>query len=221
MKECKKENVLYKLAAVRCMGSILELYSIDRFQDMWNIFLPVLSKSETKKDDEEDDLKPEIREERLECYYKVLGQSWPNEQKTQENYCTDFSELLCKALPATTWKIQAVLLRTLYKFIDRLLILKSKDSVQENLTQCKTILSRVSIAVLPCLGNLKYSVIRTESLTVIELILKKVVDLENLELFSESRSRVQEALSNMNNESHPELKDKSAELLKILQNLKS
>lgn len=46
-------------------------------------------------------------------------------------------------------------------------------------------------------------------------------DLENLEMFSESRSQLEEALTNMNNDSHPELKDRSVELLKILQNLKS
>ena len=42
MKECKKENIAYKVEAMKCMGNLLEGYKVDQFQDMWNLITPVL-----------------------------------------------------------------------------------------------------------------------------------------------------------------------------------
>ena len=42
MKECKKENIAYKVEAMKCMGNLLEGYKVDQFEDMWNLITPVL-----------------------------------------------------------------------------------------------------------------------------------------------------------------------------------
>ena len=42
MKECKKENIAYKVEAMKCMGNLLEGYKVDQFKDMWNLITPVL-----------------------------------------------------------------------------------------------------------------------------------------------------------------------------------
>ena len=44
LKESKKDRLEYKLEALQCFGNILELYSVDRFSDVWEICSPVLSK---------------------------------------------------------------------------------------------------------------------------------------------------------------------------------
>ena len=44
MKESKKERLDYKLEALQCTGNILELYSVDRFSDIWQIVSPELTK---------------------------------------------------------------------------------------------------------------------------------------------------------------------------------
>jgi len=44
MKECRKDKLLYKMEAVKCMGNIMEEYKIDHFKELWEIFSPVLLK---------------------------------------------------------------------------------------------------------------------------------------------------------------------------------
>ncbi|KAK3091483.1 hypothetical protein FSP39_020174, partial [Pinctada imbricata] len=118
MKECRKDNVTYKLEACRCMGNILELYSVDRFSDMWNIFSPVLLKDD-KKDDDEDEIKPNMTQSRLECYYEVLGQAWPVEKVTQDGFCDRYCDLMCTSYAVNTWKVQVIILKMMCKFIER------------------------------------------------------------------------------------------------------
>lgn len=42
IKECKKENVQYRIEALRCTAAILDVYEIDRFKDFSEILFPVL-----------------------------------------------------------------------------------------------------------------------------------------------------------------------------------
>lgn len=44
VKECRRENVQYKMEALRCVSSIVETYDIDKFIDISDILLPLLSK---------------------------------------------------------------------------------------------------------------------------------------------------------------------------------
>jgi hypothetical protein len=48
MKECKKENIVYKVEAMKCMGNLLEGYKVDRFKDMWSLITPVLQVSRSR-----------------------------------------------------------------------------------------------------------------------------------------------------------------------------
>jgi hypothetical protein len=43
VKECRRENVLYKMEALRCISSIVQTYDIDKFADISEILLPFLS----------------------------------------------------------------------------------------------------------------------------------------------------------------------------------
>lgn len=45
MKECKKENISYKVEAMKCIGNLLEGYKVDQFKDMWTLITPVLEVS--------------------------------------------------------------------------------------------------------------------------------------------------------------------------------
>lgn len=44
LKECKKESLVYKMAALRCAADILEATEEDRFQEMTDILLPLIRK---------------------------------------------------------------------------------------------------------------------------------------------------------------------------------
>ena len=42
LKECRKENVVYKMEALQCAASILQSFDVDRMKDVADILLPVL-----------------------------------------------------------------------------------------------------------------------------------------------------------------------------------
>lgn len=45
MKECKKEKIVYKMEALRCIGPILETHEQDRYQEIQEIFNPLIFKA--------------------------------------------------------------------------------------------------------------------------------------------------------------------------------
>jgi len=42
LKECRKENIVYKTAALQCTANILHSYDIDCMKDIADILLPLL-----------------------------------------------------------------------------------------------------------------------------------------------------------------------------------
>ena len=44
IKECKKESLVYKMAALRCAGDVLQSTKQDRFSDMADILIPLIRK---------------------------------------------------------------------------------------------------------------------------------------------------------------------------------
>lgn len=42
MKECRRENVKYKIEALRCLGSLVQTYELDVFDELSQILLPML-----------------------------------------------------------------------------------------------------------------------------------------------------------------------------------
>lgn len=44
LKECKKENLVYKMAALRSAADILESTQTDRFQEITEVVLPIIKK---------------------------------------------------------------------------------------------------------------------------------------------------------------------------------
>ncbi|MEQ2214850.1 hypothetical protein XENOCAPTIV_021913, partial [Xenoophorus captivus] len=48
LKECRKENLVYKMAALRCAGDVLHSSQEDRFSDMADILFPLIKKVQVK-----------------------------------------------------------------------------------------------------------------------------------------------------------------------------
>lgn len=219
MKECRKERLAYKLEALQCMGSILEEYKLDHFKEMWDILTPtLLKKDKDDKEDEDDDIKPEQKQNQLLCYYDVLGQAWPCSRPTQDEYSQRFHELLCSSLPRNTWKIQTSLLKTTHKFLDRHCCFCVK-SISENPTHSRALVEKTLEVVIPCMENLKYTVIRTEALNVIKLTVTRLQECNQLAILSNTtQHQLTECLTVMAaGESNPELQDSAKGLLKSVQ----
>jgi len=47
MREGRKEKLEYKVAALACLGSVLEALAVDRFMDTYSILAPALQKVNT------------------------------------------------------------------------------------------------------------------------------------------------------------------------------
>ncbi|KAG7238365.1 hypothetical protein INR49_030962 [Caranx melampygus] len=96
LKECRKESLMYKMAALRCAGDVLHSTQEDRFCDMTEILFPLIKKScpqsggasprSLEDDDDDTDVKEkELQTEALLCAFETLGKSWPRNPQTQEN----------------------------------------------------------------------------------------------------------------------------------------
>lgn len=49
MKEFRKENISYKLEALKCLAAILETYEVDKFQEVSDILYPLLQINKVNK----------------------------------------------------------------------------------------------------------------------------------------------------------------------------
>ncbi|XP_062591295.1 proteasome adapter and scaffold protein ECM29-like [Saccostrea cucullata] len=166
MKECKKENIEYKVEAMKCMGNLLEEYKEDRFKEMWALITHVFW---SEAEDEEEKKK---KEQQIPCYYEVLGQAWPYDHTTQDEFSSPFCCLLCESLPQHVWKVQLIILSSLHKYIERYYRFDSEDMFMGE--QRDTKICDILKAIKPCIGNKKYSAIRSQALDIVELLIKKI-----------------------------------------------
>ncbi|XP_036407220.1 proteasome adapter and scaffold protein ECM29 [Megalops cyprinoides] len=227
LKECRKENLGYKMAALRCAADVLESTQEDRFQEMADILFPLIKKysptsalsPKSKQDEDEDDPEEKERElqtEALLCAFETLGKAWPKNPSTQARYQMELCQLMCERLKLSTWRVQLVVLKTMKAYYQRLLLFE-KD--HQDSTALLEILTETCTAITYPLENKSYSSVRTEALSIVELLLKKAEENGKWDSLSEkSRDQLVHSLTTMESDSRPELKDKSLELRKQIQN---
>ncbi|XP_038067101.1 proteasome adapter and scaffold protein ECM29-like [Patiria miniata] len=220
-KECKKERIDYKIAALECLSSVLEAHGIDRFEELSQILFPIVSKD--KKDDSDDSDEESVRsrqDQKLklqECAYESLGKAWPRERQTQDLFHQDLCRYLSEGLQASTFKMQVTILKALGLFLDRLMFLSPGiDNIESKF------LSSILIRIIPdlcrCLGIVKYVAIRRQALTILENLVTKLKDINQIALLSaDMLSNLEDALLGMTSDSEPSLKDRSRQLRKELE----
>ncbi|XP_041951493.1 proteasome adapter and scaffold protein ECM29 [Alosa sapidissima] len=230
LRECRKESLVYKMAALRAAGEIMEATQTDRFTDLSQLLFPIIKKyrpagagsrrraeDDDNDDDEDDDdeKKRELRMEALLCAFESLGKAWPRNPQTQGQYQLEVCALMCERLQLSTWKVQLGVLQTMKAFFKGLLLLE-KD--HQNFTVLSQILSETSTALSYPLENKSYSSVRSEALSVVELLVKKITESGQWECMSEkSRGQLQRSLATMEMDSRPELRDKAQELRRNIQ----
>lgn len=219
LRESKKENLSYKLQALACFGLILEVFNADLFVEVYAIVSPAFEKGEKMEVDGEvkEEIDTEMKQQQLMCYFTVMGQAWPNSTATQDEYMEKVSCVMCETLQCSTWKIQESIMKAMHKYLTRLHTLKDANAFHEKENATKPVLERILLSVSPTLGNLKYTVIRAEALTVVEDIVAKLAELGRLSVLSpEVLDILQSDLRAMSADFSPELQDRSAQLLKII-----
>ncbi|KAL6466788.1 hypothetical protein MHYP_G00245920 [Metynnis hypsauchen] len=225
LKECKKESLVYKMAALRCAADILEATEEDRFQEMADILFPLIRKNlptsaGSPKHDDDDDEEVKERELRMEvliCAFETLGKAWPKTAQMQSRYQAEVCGLMCDRLKLSTWRVQLGVLQCMKAFYQRLLLLEQDQKNSGILTE---LLSETCTALASPLENRSYSSVRTEALSVLELLLKRIEESDQWDCLAEkSRQQLQRSLATMETDLRPDLKDKAQTLRRKIQGL--
>nr|XP_020646750.1 proteasome-associated protein ECM29 homolog isoform X1 [Pogona vitticeps] len=226
LKECRKENLRYKIVAVRCTADVLKTTQENRFQELTGIIFPIIKKnspenmgasSPQKDDDDDDENEKELQMESLLCAFESLGKAWPRNPETQCCYQQELCTLMCERLKLSTWKVQLGVLQAMKTYFQGLLLLETKYSDPEILSR---ILSETCSSITHSLENRSYTSIRTEALAVIEVLLTKLEESKQWEsLSTESRECLLGSLTALTLDSRPELQEKASVLKKTLENL--
>uniref|UniRef100_W5LFY5 Ecm29 proteasome adaptor and scaffold n=1 Tax=Astyanax mexicanus TaxID=7994 RepID=W5LFY5_ASTMX len=200
LKECRKESVVYKVAALRCAADILEATGEDRFQELAEIIFPLIRKNQPGSpkrggddDDDEDAKERELQMEVLLCAFESLGKAWPENAQTQSRYQVEVCVLMCDRLKLSTWRVQLGVLQCMKLFYQRLLLLEPD---QRNSGLLTDILSQTCTALAVPLDSDQW-----------ECLVEK------------SRQQLQRSLATMETDSRPELKDKAQTLRRKIQGL--
>ncbi|XP_074545554.1 proteasome adapter and scaffold protein ECM29 [Halichoeres trimaculatus] len=228
LKECRKESLVYKTAALRCAGDVLQSSQEDRFSDMAEILFPLIKKScpesgatspRSREDDDDDDdrdrKEKELQTEALLCAFESLGKAWPRNRETQARFQVEVCSLMCGKLKLSTWKVQLAVLQSMKAYFQGLLLLEKGSEDCEALSK---ILTETCAALTFPLENKSYSSVRTEALSVVDLIVKRTGESEQWDCVSvKSREQLQRSLSMLQSDSRPDLRDKAQELRRHIQ----
>uniref|UniRef100_A0A8C4GZU1 Proteasome-associated protein ECM29 homolog n=1 Tax=Dicentrarchus labrax TaxID=13489 RepID=A0A8C4GZU1_DICLA len=146
LKECRKESLVYKMAALRCVGDVLQSSQEDRFRDMAEILLPLIKKVQLHliisyrliDDDDRDVKEKELQTEALLCAFETLGKAWPRNPQTQACFQVEVCNLMCEKLKLSTWKVQLGVLQSMKAYFKGeqwdCVSVKSREQLQRSLS---------------------------------------------------------------------------------------
>nr|XP_057941532.1 proteasome adapter and scaffold protein ECM29 isoform X2 [Doryrhamphus excisus] len=226
LKECRKENIVYKMAGLQCAGDILHSCQEDRFSDMADILFPLIKKScpesssamQRSQERDDDDLtmkEKELQTEAVLFAFETMGKTWPKNHQTQFRFQVEVCSLMCDKLKLSTWKVQLAVLHCMKAYFQGLLLL-DKDS--SDVSTLSGILTDSCAALTHPLENKSYSSVRTEALSVVEVIVRRTGESEQWDCVSvKSREQLQRSLSTLQSDSRPDLRDKAQELRRHIQ----
>uniref|UniRef100_A0A674HU35 Ecm29 proteasome adaptor and scaffold n=1 Tax=Taeniopygia guttata TaxID=59729 RepID=A0A674HU35_TAEGU len=226
LKECRKENLKYKMVALRCAAGVLQATKEDHFQELADIIFPMIKKNSLesmgaafpKHDEEDEDMREkEVQMESLICAFETLGKAWPRSPETQRCYRQEFCKLMCDRLKLSTWKVQLGVLQAMNAYFQGLMLFDEEHSDPVALTE---ILLETCSSITHSLENKSYTSIRTEALSVIQLLLTRLQEAQQWKsLTQESREHLVHSLSTMASDSRPELQERAFVLKRTLENL--
>lgn len=141
MKECRKDEPVYRTHALKSLGTILEELKEDRFEELYNMVWHLLDKQDLS-DGASDPSEPISLEEKnkkmlifvnlKETVCETLGKAWPEHSiETQKRYQLKFVEKCVLCLKLNTRPVQICLLQSLGRFLERLYLLKADDDPKE------------------------------------------------------------------------------------------
>lgn len=166
MRECKKEEPVYKTAALKAIGDILDFLQENRFEELYNMIAFLLDKTNLSFGGDDDDVKSLTADEKnksmlvlinlKESVCEALGKAWPlNGVETQQKYQLNFAQKTAECLKSNTRQVQLKLLAALGQFLDKLYVLNPVplDSVEKKPKIDDTELNEIITTVLSAIVN--------------------------------------------------------------------
>lgn len=224
VKESKKDEIVYKISALQCLGEVVSALELDTFEEVYNIIQPILSGNNGKNDDNEEEKTAEDakkgRENDIklkEIAYETLGKAWPNNsEQTQVKYRELYANHIADTVPKVTRNVQVSVLSALYSFVDKLLLLKQEKLEGSDKSALERIVSKTVEAVSYSLGISKHTRLRKEALNIIFCLgtkLKERSDVTSeLNKVGEAFSK---ALPDLSSDNQPEIKSRVNDIKKI------
>ncbi|XP_066149370.1 proteasome adapter and scaffold protein ECM29 [Euwallacea fornicatus] len=217
-REARKQEVVYKLASLECLGEVVSALKVDSFEQVYEIVKTILQ-SDLDKDEDEDNVK-EHRENQINLKivaYETLGKSWPeNYPKTQEKFQNLFVSHCVEALPNVTRTIQTAILSALYNFVNKLSLLQKQDLTAADKADLQTILDKLLDAITYSFGISKHTRLRKEALNIVFCLATKLKEKESDEELKKLRHMFTKALESLSNDSQPEIKCRVLDIKQIL-----
>lgn len=159
LRECRKEEPIYKTKVLKCLGEILEkMEEENRFEDVYNLVFALLDKQSISERDDSESAGTSSNytvsnEERnkdkvvlinlKEVVCETLGKSWPsvkalNSWDTQQKYQLMLIEKLTACLSVNTRPIQVSLLVALQKYLEKLYLLNESEEIESKEKKVKS-----------------------------------------------------------------------------------
>lgn len=236
MKECRKEEPIYRTHALRATGDILEQLKEDRFEEVYNMIWYLMDKKDLSTvagDDDDKILSADERNKRAmiginlkEAICLTLGQAWnigTQNTGTQEKYSNLFVERCVECLQNNTRQVQLSLLIALGKFVDRLKLLNSPndetlDSIENNKEKKQKVdvsvdnngnLEKICKDILSAVvyvSNIPHTGLKKEALNIVFTLVKKLVDKGSQNELQLVRKTFADILETLQKDSAPEIK---------------
>ncbi|KAI8428500.1 hypothetical protein MSG28_007292 [Choristoneura fumiferana] len=219
--EARKQDMAYKRHAIAALGEALCATDTDRFNQVYDIVKVILSKDESsvgKESDEEDNEGARVRREQLaqvkETAYELLGKAWPRDAATQDKYQDVFFEHCAKSYPTSSRPTQLAILGAATRVTERLAILGGEPMETDNREQGardKAVGSVVGYAATLIDYTLKNSNQvrhRRDALNLMEILVKKLKDLNRTEEVEKLSSIYHEYAKDLSKDSSHEIRAK-------------
>ncbi|KAK9746868.1 Proteasome stabiliser [Popillia japonica] len=226
LKECRKEEITYKIDALESLGNILQSLEIDKFEEVYNIVQKVMNKDTAENSKEEDDdavSAEEIHKKRekdvklKEVVFETLGKAWPQDGKeTQEKYREMLVENCVECLPKNSRSVQVCIVTALCNYVDKVSLLKDVELTETERQSLEKIIDEIIKALRYSLSIAKNTRLRKEALNVIFSLAKKLGDSNHRGDFEKLCSVFEEMLPDLSKDNQPEIKSRVTDIRKLL-----
>ncbi|CAB3243794.1 unnamed protein product [Arctia plantaginis] len=221
--EARKQDMLYRRHAIAALAKALSATSLDSFHQLYDIVKGILSKSElsmSKESDEEDNEGARQRQEQLtalkEAAYELLGKAWPKEAETQEKYQDVFFEHCVTAYPSSSRSTQLAILGSVARVLERLAVLSNAGEPMETDNNASSntdksiasVTGQVSTIIDYTLKNSNQVRHRRDALNIMEILVKKLKDLNKVEELEKLRNIYQLYVQELSKEPSHEIRTK-------------